>query len=135
MSYVNLIISVFADSHSVQWTALQAECRQYKKAAYAESIKACYASMHTAFLRFCLYFGLTPVPASKSTVVLYATFLTRTLSPTSIAGYLNIIRIMHEEYDYNNLLLDWELRMVKRGVQRCHGKPPKQRSSLHLKFY
>lgn len=62
--------------------------------------------------------------------MLYATYLARTLSVNSIPGYLNIIRIMHEEYGFSNPLSNWELGIVKRGLQRCLGKPPKQKLAI-----
>ena len=58
------------------------------------------------------------------------TYLSRTLSASSIPAYLNIIRIMHEEYGCENPLTNWELNMVKRGVLRCLGKPLKQKLAI-----
>ena len=84
--------------------------------------------MRTAYLRFCLYFGFTPVPASHRTVILYAVFLARTLNPRSIPSYLNIIRLMHLNVGLPNPLLeDWELDMIKKGIARLHGCPPCQK--------
>lgn len=83
--------------------------------------------MKRAYLRFCLYFGRTPVPATSDTVVVYASFLARTLSSSSIGGYLNIVKLMHEEQGHSNPLEIWECRMMRRGIQRKLGKPPNQK--------
>ena len=53
--------------------------------------------------------------ASISTVVLYTVFLTRSLNLVSIPGYLNIVRIMHEEQDLSNPLNNWEFKAEING--------------------
>jgi hypothetical protein len=58
---------------------------------------------------------------------LYAVFLARSLAPTSIPGYLNIIKLMHAEKDLSNPLDNWELRAVTKGIHRSLGRPPKQK--------
>ena len=84
--------------------------------------------MKTAYLRFCLHFGLTPMPANRATVILYTVFLARSLNPRSIPGYLNIIRLMHLGAGLpNNPLGDWELKMIQKGIARRLGTPPKQK--------
>ncbi len=108
-------------------TVLHQEAASFKSAAYAESTKKTYSSMRTAYLRFCLHYGLTPVPATQSTVILYAVFLARTLNPRSIPAYLNIIRLLHLSVGLPNPLKDWELDLIKRGISRQLGSPPKQK--------
>lgn len=83
--------------------------------------------MKTAYLRFCLHFGLKPVPASPATIILYTAFIARSLKNTSIPGYLNIIRLMHIDMDVPNPLGGWELAMVKKGINRTLGSPPQQK--------
>jgi hypothetical protein len=39
---------------------------------------------------------------------------------------------MHLEAGYENPLLDWELGIVKRGIQRLRGSPPKQKLPITL---
>ena len=83
--------------------------------------------MKKAYLRFCLYFSRTPVPAICGTVVMYTSFLARTLNPSSIGSYLNIVKLMHEEQGFSNPLDNWELKMLKKGITRKLGKPPSQK--------
>jgi hypothetical protein len=62
------------------------------------------------------------MPASQETLCCYVAFLARSLSPSSIASYLNIIRILHLDAGLENPLADnWELQMVHRGVSRLKG--------------
>ena len=112
---------------------LDQEIMAYKRAAYAESTKRTYKTHRDTYLRFCLYFGLRPVPAETLTICRYAVFLSRTLKPSSIACYLNIIRIMHEESGLPNPMENnWFLDMVKRGIHRLHGTPPVQKLPITL---
>lgn len=83
--------------------------------------------MKRAFLRFCLHFGCTPVPAAPQTIIYYTVFLARSLSPSSIPGYLNIIKLMHAEQGLPDPLDNWELHSVNKGINRCLGRPPKQK--------
>lgn len=86
--------------------------------------------MQRAFLRFCIYFGFQPTPAERQTVLLYTVFLARSLKPASIPGYLNVVRLMHSELGLPNPLKDWELTMVRSGIQRTLGRPPKQKLAI-----
>ena len=70
---------------------------------------------------------------------MYAVFLARSVNPGSIPGYLNIVRLMHEKSGLSNPIDNWELRAVRRGIQRSLGRPPKQKlpisiDILHLLF-
>lgn len=83
--------------------------------------------MRDSYLRFCLYFGKTPVPASRDTVLIYMVFLARSLAPSSIPCYMNVVRLMHLEAGCDNPLKDWEYSMIYKGIQRRLGKPPQQK--------
>ena len=83
-------------------------------------------------MRFCLYFKRSPVPADSNTVLAYATFLARSLSPNSIPSYMNIIKLMHLEKGYPSPLKNWELNAVTRGIQRRLGSPPKQKLPITI---
>ena len=83
--------------------------------------------MKRTYLRFCLHFSRTPVPASSDTIVLYTVFLARSLSPSSLSGYLNIVKQMHLEQGCPDPLDCYGLRAVKKGIHRQLGRPPKQK--------
>ena len=62
--------------------------------------------MRLAYMRFCVHFGRRYVPADPITVVTYAVFLCRSLKPSSIPSYLNIIRLIHLDAGYPDPLHD-----------------------------
>ena len=87
--------------------------------AYAKSTQASYRTHLRAFLRFCLFYELSPVPISQYTLLCYTTFLSRTFKASSISCYLNIIRLMHLDAGFANPLLDnFELCNLRRGIAR-----------------
>ena len=52
-------------------------------------------------------------------------YLARTLKPTTINCYLNIIRILHLEANFDNPMENnFELLCLKRGIARAIGSPP-----------
>jgi integrase len=111
--------------------SLKVEASGFRGSTFATSTKKTYRSQATCYTKFCLNFGLVPVPASQETLVTYCAFLARTLSSSSIPGYLNVVRIMHLEAGFKNPLQDnWELSSVQRGISRLLGKPPKQKSPI-----
>jgi hypothetical protein len=57
--------------------------------------------------------------------------LARSMLPSSVNVYLNIVRIVHEEAGFGNPLSNiYELAMIKRGLQRLKGVPPRQKSPI-----
>lgn len=103
------------------------ESRQFIGHTFAKSTQASYRTHLKSYLRFCIYFQLQPVPAAQSTIVSYISFLARTLQPSSIQNYLNIIRILHEDNQLPNpLYRNFEISNLLKGIARCKGKPPKQ---------
>jgi hypothetical protein len=115
------------------FAALQLEASTFKRAAFSESTKASYRSHRNAYLRFCLFFDLVPVPATQLTLRTYVAFLARSIKSSGINGYLNIVRIMHLEAGMENpLVANYELNMIKRGVARQLGTPAVQMLPLEV---
>ena len=113
------------------FNTLLAEATDFKRSAFALSTRATYRTHLRSYLRFCLYFGRTPVPADNLTLKAYVAFLARSINPNGINSYLNIVRIMHSEAGLPNPLCDnWDLKMVKRGVSRQLGVPPVQKMPI-----
>jgi len=55
-------------------------------------------------------------------------YLARTLKPTSIRNYLNIIRILHLEAQYPNPLeKNFQISNLRKGIERTLGLPPNQK--------
>ena len=111
-----------------QEAILDKEVSFYRSHAYAESTKAVYRCQLHTYLRFCIYFGYAPLPATTVILCRYATFLARSLKPSSIDCYMNIIRILHKESGLPNPLEDnWITQTVIRGIKRRLGSPPLQK--------
>ena len=104
------------------------EAGTFTRHTYAESTKASYRTHLRTYLRFCLKFDLTPVPANQTTLISYITFLARSLKPSSITCYLNIIRILHLESGFKNPLENnFAVSNLKKGISRVKGIPPNQK--------
>ena len=107
------------------------EAKKYKAAAFAQSTQASYKTHLLTYLRFCLYYGLEPVPALQSTLTWYVAHLARSYAPKTVEIYLNIIRIIHEEAGLGNpMLANYEIKMIKKGVARIKGVQPKQKAPV-----
>ena len=66
------------------------------QAAYAKGTYSNLRSQWRAYLRFTLYFGLKPVPASPSTVMMFAQFQSKTMTVASIKNYVAGIHTLHK---------------------------------------
>ena len=98
---------------------LQKEVHFYNSICWANTTKRSYSSHRRAYLSFCSDAKLTPLPATTQTLCLYAAHLARRLRYSSIKQYLNIIRIIHLEWNLPNPLLNnFHLQSVLRGIRR-----------------
>ena len=105
----------------------------YKGAAFAVSTVKTYKSQTTAYLKFCVHYGLQSLPASQDTLCAYLSFLSRSLSPSSIKGYMNAVRLLHVESGLiNPLAQNWEVSMIQKGISRMMGSPPKQKLPMTI---
>ena len=79
------------------------------------------------FLTFTSYFGLTPLPASLQTTLVYLQFLSRSFSTSqSIRNYLNGVKFLHSMVGLNFPHLDHFLvKLTLRGLARIIDTPPK----------
>jgi hypothetical protein len=109
-------------------SGLLAQASAFKGAAFAKSTVKTYKSQTTSYLKFCLHYQLQSVPASQDTLCAYLAFLSRSLSASSIKGYMNAVRLLHIEAGFiNPLAQNWEITMIQRGISRLMGTPPKQK--------
>ena len=109
------------------------EARLLRHAAFAQSTRSTYRSQIIAYLRYCLYFERTPVPADQLTLDGYLAFLARSLNPSSIAGYFNGVRLLHVSVGLPNPLEEnWEMSMLKRAFSRLKGVPPVQKLPISV---
>jgi hypothetical protein len=112
---------------------LCAEAARYKHLAFSEATKKAYRSELNAYYRFCIYFGRTPCPADQITLKCYIAFLSRSLKPSSLPCYLNVVRILHVHSGFDKPFLNnFEISLIKRGVSRALGAPPVQKRPITL---
>ena len=118
---------MFAGIYGEVATLLE-EVGMYTGHTFAESTKAAYRTHLRTYLRFCLEFDLIIKSASQTTLLAYIVFLARTLKPSSINCYLNIIRIIHLEAGLDNPLEhNFAVTNLKKGIARLKGTPPVQK--------
>ena len=117
---------------------LTLECRQldweaasWRSQAFAPSTKATYTSHLRCFLKFGAQYRLCPCPADDNTIVRYASSLARSKCYGSVVQYLNIIRIIHQEFGLPVPSQDnWYLSTVLRGIKRGKGHRPTPKAHI-----
>ena len=113
----------------VELLRLQADTSRSRKAAFSTGTSKNLAVQFKTFLIFCLYFKLSPLPASMNTVSLYAQFLSRSFKAvSSIKNYVNGVRILHLSLDVCFPTLDFSFRLLLRGLGRL--KPHEEKHAL-----
>lgn len=102
--------------------SLEAELSRYRSLTFAASTQSAYKCHRDSYLKFCSAMGYCAVPASSATLCRYAAMLARTHSYTSIKQYLNIIRLLHRQWDLPNPLENnFALTCVLSGIRRALG--------------
>lgn len=80
---------------------------------------------------FWLYFGYRPVPRSSHNLLRYVVFLVRTIAASSIACYLNVVCILHQQCGFPNPLQDplfkFQKELLVRGIKCLHSKVVQQK--------
>ena len=104
---------------------LEADVCKHIKNAYADNTRRAYNSHRRSYLAFCKVMGVAPVPASAHTICQYAAILAKSLKFSSIKQYLNIVRILHFEWDLPDPMANnYNLSCVLRGIRRDIGDAP-----------
>ena len=97
----------------------------YLEQTFAPSTQKTYKTQRETYLSFCRAMGYTPVPASTAVLCRYAVMLARTLKYTTIKQYLNIVRLLHLEWNITNpLQQNHQLDSVLKGIRRALGDTP-----------
>jgi integrase/recombinase XerD len=115
--------------------ALRVQAKIYKQSAFAVSSQKTYRCQLKCFLQFCLDHECMPMPCAQETLICYTAFLAKKMLPGTISNYLNVVRIMHVEAGFANPLDgNFELTMLKRGINRVKGVPPNQKMPITLEI-
>ena len=102
---------------------LDREVTNFRRQAYVPTTKSTYVSQRRSYLSFCVYYGYQPLPAAALTFSLYAAFLARSLSATSIPAYFNAVRILHLEHGLTDPTKNnSQLATTLRGIKCVKGK-------------
>ena len=110
---------------------LEDEISLYRSHTFSTNTKTTYRTHRNSYFRFCLRMGYHPIPAQSSHICQYAAFLARSLKPSSIPNYLNIISILHKEFSLPNPLTNnWPLQSLLTGIKRVKGEPPAQKQPI-----
>ena len=98
---------------------------KYLRSGLADSTHRTYSAAQRQFLSFCDTYGLTPLPASEDTLILFVTSLAARIKPQSINVYLAGVRSLHVSNGYENpltpgLRLKSKLCAVLNGIISLH---------------
>ena len=130
-----MLLMFYCRGLAVELSELREQARKYKQSAYATSTQKTYRCQLKCYLQFCIDFKLCPLPCKQETIICYTAFLASKMLPSSIANYLNIVRILHVEAGFSNPLAEnFELTMLKRGIGRVKGVAPKQKHPITLEI-
>ena len=87
---------VFLFISESQLKQLRTDLHTSNRSAYAQGTRKNLKIQWESFLLFCVYFGFEYLPASTSTIQLYAQFLSRSFkSVDSIRNYLSGVNKIH----------------------------------------
>ena len=99
--------------------------------ATASSSQSSYTSGQRRFTRFCRNIKASPIPASKTTVALFAAALSRTLAPSSIKVYLAGVSLLHRRAGFlSPTCHNPALQLALRGICRQHSTQKKERKPI-----
>ena len=96
------------------------------RSSHASSTRSTYSIGANSFLQFAALYGRlhpdgSPIPASEETLMLFAAYLTFSLSPQSIKVYLYTVRNLHVENGLPNPLTNClQLRRLLHGIKRTY---------------
>ena len=119
-------------------THLQQLAQIYYHKGLAPSTKNTYSAGQHKFISFCKSARLTPVPASESTLLLFAAYLANmNISYATIKIYLSAIRHMHVTagmHSFFNLQLTPRLQLILKGIQKSQSvtHPPRVRLPITI---
>lgn len=121
-SYLNLC-SLFVIVQQLE--DLRKDLRVTRRAAYASGTHKNHRSQWRAYMSFCIYFDLVPLPASVDTVCLYSQFLSSSLTPNSVRNYLSGVKFLHlvlgHEFPPSS---SFDVRVTLRGIERAAAHVP-----------
>lgn len=101
---------------------LRTDTKQSIKEAYSVGTRKNLKTQWKAFLLFCRYFNLIPLPCDVNTVCLFAQFLSRSFnSVESIKNYVYGVKFLHLLLDLEfNHFESFYFKLFMKGLKRCN---------------
>ena len=120
-----IVHSLFPGS---QFRGLHSKAKAVSNSAFAEGTRANMVTQIKTFIRFCIYFGLKPFPASQDIVRAYIVFLSISFkSVQSVKNYVHAIKIVHlvKSIPFPDLS-SFSFKLLYKGLTRQSKHTPKQ---------
>ena len=113
--------------------SLDKEVLQYRSHSFAASTSKTYSTQLTTYMKFYAEMNVKLVPLSQENLGRYIAFLSRRLCFNSVRQYLNIVRLVHLEANFNSPLeKNWYVTSVLKGVRRVKGDSSVQKLPIML---
>ena len=106
--------------------ALTKETVRLQRLAFAESTYKTRKSQWNKYYEFCEALGYLPLPASESQICNYITYMTKSLSYTSLINYLSAVWLLHKLFSYNTCQKSFFVTQTLKGARRVLGSPTTQ---------
>ena len=119
---------------------LHLKAQEFYANGLAASTKSTYSAGQLRFTSFCQGFKVPPLPATESTLILFASYLaTLNISHTTIKVYLSALRHMHVSagmYTIFNNQLTPRLQLTLKGIQKSQAftQPPRIQLPITLQI-
>ena len=99
--------------------------RYLQHQAVARSTRRIYKTGWRAFRIFCAQHNVVSLPASKSTICLFATSVSRRVSPSTIRTYLAAVAYFHKSRGATDPTVNnCRLQLILRGIRRTGAEHP-----------
>lgn len=101
---------------------LSREVADYKAHAWAHNTKRAYLTHRRTYFKFYALLKRPPAPADERLMCLFAAWLARRLSYSSVKQYLHIVTLIHKERGLPSLCNNsFQLQPTLRGIRRKKG--------------
>lgn len=120
--------------HAVVPVELVDKAKEYARASKASSTVRTYQSVWLAFTTWCSSKGMTSVPASPDTVVLYVTDMAESRKARTIKKHLAAISQIHKLAGHPSPVQSEPVKMVMAGLRRVKGTVSTPKKALSVEY-
>ncbi|XP_035663780.1 uncharacterized protein LOC118407408 [Branchiostoma floridae] len=114
------------------WRTLERDTLHSQQLAFAQGTHANHQTQFRAYLLFCSFFNLQPLPASPHQLACYAQFLSRSMkSPATISHYLSAVNLLHRMHGLAPCPHStFEVKQTLRGITKTLAHRPRVRHPI-----